>query len=134
MNKLQQYKLKRGIGIGLIVISAVLLVLFAAGVVLFGVNDVSLRAAPAGDALTVMDYGQPYEDPGCEARLCGSRFFRNGFFIISGLLFSAVEAEFCGNIKLFSAERTELQRIFRFPLKVQKVMSLADQHLWVLFQ
>lgn len=79
MNKLQQYKLKRGIGIGLIVFSAVLLVLFAAGVILFGVNDVTLRAAPAGEAHTVMDYGQPYEDLGCEARLCGSRFFRNGF-------------------------------------------------------
>ena len=28
MNKLQQYKLKRGIGIGMIVLSAILLVLF----------------------------------------------------------------------------------------------------------
>ena len=81
MNKLQQYKLKRGIGIGLIVISAVCLILFAAGVVLFEVNEFTLQAAPAGEARTVLDYGQPYEDPGCQVRLRGSRFFCNGFSV-----------------------------------------------------
>lgn len=79
MNKLQQYKLKRGIGIGMIVLSAILLVLFAVGVILFGVNDFVLQAVPVGEAHTVLDYGQPYEDSGCEVRLCGSRFLREGF-------------------------------------------------------
>lgn len=79
MNKLQQYKLKRGIGIGLIVISVILLVLCAAGAALFGINDFRLYALPAGEDPTVLEYGQSFEDPGCQVFLRGSRFFREGF-------------------------------------------------------
>lgn len=85
MNKLQQYKLKRGLGIGLMVLSVSLLILFAAGVVLFGVNDFYLHAVPVGDTHTVLDYGIPYEESGCEVRIRGSRFFREGFSVNVGV-------------------------------------------------
>ena len=78
MDKLKQYKLKRGIAKFLIAISSVLLILFAAFCVLFGINRFSLTVRLSGAPETEIEYGETYEEPGAEAFLVGSLVFRSG--------------------------------------------------------
>lgn len=81
MSRLTEYKIKRGIGITLIVVSVAMLVLFAAAGILFGFNRFSLSVRLAGEDCVELSYGEAYEELGAKAWLSGSRFFRNGFAV-----------------------------------------------------
>ena len=78
MDKLKQYRLKRGAGIFLISTSSFLLILFAAVVFFFGINRFSLSVRLSGGPETELEYGEVFREPGTEVYLVGSRVFRSG--------------------------------------------------------
>ena len=78
MEKLKQYKLKRGIAISLIAVSAVLLILFAVACFLFGINRFSLTVRLSGEPEMELEYGESYQEPGADVYLVGSLVFRSG--------------------------------------------------------
>ena len=60
-------------------ISAALLLMAAAGLLLFRVNRFSLSLELVGDPELTWEYGTAYEDPGIVPRVTGSLFFRKGW-------------------------------------------------------
>ena len=72
MDKLKQYKLKRGLGVFLVVMSSTLLILFAAVGFLFGINRFALSIQLSGEPDMELEYGEIFKDPGTEVRLVGS--------------------------------------------------------------
>lgn len=78
MDKLKQYKLKRGLGVFLVVMSSTLLILFAAVGFLFGINRFALSIQLSGEPDMELEYGEIFKDPGTEVRLVGSMVFRSG--------------------------------------------------------
>ena len=78
MDKLKQYKLKQSLGIFLIVLVSVLLILFAVGGFLFGINCFSLMVIPTGNPEVELEYGSDYQELGAEVRIVGTLVFRSG--------------------------------------------------------
>ena len=63
-----------------VVITALVLVLFAAGLVfLFGVNRFYVTIELAGDAQTQLEYGEVWEEPGAAAMIRGTVILKEGF-------------------------------------------------------
>ena len=74
----QKYRLLRRIP-RILLTAAICVSLMAVGVViLFAVNRFSLTLEPKGNTETVISVGEAYQDPGVEAKLTGSLFFREG--------------------------------------------------------
>ena len=78
MDKLKQFKLKRRIGMILVIALAAALLLFAVSFFFFRANRFSLVITPVGGQETELEYGHTYADPGAAVRLTGSLVFRSG--------------------------------------------------------
>lgn len=60
------------------VLSAVILLLAAAAVLVLGYNRTVLVVEPVGDDRITLDYGGEYVDPGARVKLVGTHFWRSG--------------------------------------------------------
>ena len=78
MNRLTQYRIKRGIVMTFRVFAVILAVLLVAVGIFFGINRFSLAILPIDGETVEIGYGEIYQDPGGEARLVGSLWFRTG--------------------------------------------------------
>ena len=59
-------------------VTVLLLLAAAACAVLFGYNRFTFAVVPLGEREVVLEYGQPYQEPGAQVSLSGSRFWQNG--------------------------------------------------------
>lgn len=81
MNRLTQYKIKRGVGKFLIGLAVLLSVLLVGTGILFGINRFSYVIVPIGGETVEVHYGESYVEQGAELRLRGLLFFKEGFLL-----------------------------------------------------
>lgn len=112
----------------LLVILIVVSLITALFALLFGVNRFSLVLTPQGEERISLGYGEMYSDPGAEAKLMGSIFFKKGIPVdVSILVQGKVDPCVVGNYQIrYSANYHGLQA------EAKRIIQITDdQPPWI---